>query len=369
MTLRKDDTATFQPSAGALAEHPLFSGKTTVGMISGENPRFQGQATGHEAVGQALKQMGLKAQPREGRYGAPERSWMVFGPTREQMYQLGQYFGQESVVYSEGGRHELLYTNGPNAGRYHPALDHEFFHQPPEDYFTHMPELGGYLRLNFDWDKLHPTNLGQTHAVDALGTRAQHAGNQPLEQPTMKSGDLKLALAATLRKALAEAGVEPPPHPLYPAVDEALAKKEGGKYWKSRDGIRIPLHGTPERERWNKSFYDQLVQVFAGGDPRRLRPLKVPVAGLTGYNMPVNKDRLSLYQRMAAAGDPLPPAIVRRSGRGYNLIDGNHRQAAAEAKGRQEMDAYELLDANDPSLKAPAEKPRRPAAKMQPSAR
>jgi hypothetical protein len=54
------------PDAQVLSQHPLFNGKTSVGMISGENPRFPAQASGHQALGEALKQMGVKARGTGG---------------------------------------------------------------------------------------------------------------------------------------------------------------------------------------------------------------------------------------------------------------------------------------------------------------
>lgn len=195
-----------QPDQHVVEAHPLFNGKTSVGMISGENPRFPAQASGHGALGEALMQMGIKHEEREGRYGAPEKSYMVYGPSREQMYQLGKMFGQESVVFSNGGKHELLYTNGPKAGKFHPALNSEWFKHPPEDYYTNMPELGGFLRLNFDWDQLHPTNLHQDAAVQALHDRAAaQANTQPPVQAdrTVTKSEIARGLAGALKKALA----------------------------------------------------------------------------------------------------------------------------------------------------------------------
>lgn len=241
--LRKDDTQNLKSPASGPGDHPLFNGKTTVGMISGEAPRFPAQAAGHEALGNQLKQMGLRADSRDGCYGGPEKSWMVYGPTREQMYTLGKQFGQESVVFSQAGKHELMYTNGPNTGRYHPSLDHDWFTQAPEDYYTHMPELGGYLRLNFDWDQLHDSQLGQTHAIDALNSRATHGSPPPaaaaapgstpdgdvqksllhdlaveLDEPIYSAEDLRAAILSTLRKSLPTMAV---PHPhAYPWHNE-----------------------------------------------------------------------------------------------------------------------------------------------------
>lgn len=192
MASRKDNQK-LQAPGRAPQEHPLFSGQTSVGIISGENPRFAAQFSGHEVLGRHLKQMGLRAEPRQGRYGYPEKSWMVYGPTREQMFRLGRRFGQESVVYSQGGKHELLYTNGPNAGRYHPALSYEWFDREPEDYYTYMPELGGYLRLNFDWDVLHPSNLAQPEAIEAQRIRAAYGTSPAPHHPEASTSPLKKA--------------------------------------------------------------------------------------------------------------------------------------------------------------------------------
>lgn len=189
--LRKDESGLKAPTP----EHPLFTGSTSVGMISGENPRYPARQVGHEVLGEALKQLGLKSQTKEGMYGTPEKSHMVFGATREQMFKLGQHFGQDSVVYSQGGKHELLYTNGHNAGRYHPSLDHEFFKEAPTDYYTHMPEMGGYLRLNFDFDTLEQAKLDQEHSVEALNSRSS------VKAPLSKA-EIQKAIAQSLRKGL-----------------------------------------------------------------------------------------------------------------------------------------------------------------------
>lgn len=103
-----------------------------------------------------LRSMGLAADgPLDGRYGDPEKSYLIHNPTREQMFELGRRHGQESVVFCGGGGHrELLYTNGPNAGKAHPGLaTHDLTDEEPEDNYTHIPGLG-YLRLHFDFDRL-----------------------------------------------------------------------------------------------------------------------------------------------------------------------------------------------------------------------
>lgn len=204
--LRKDENTTKAPE-----EHPLFSGKSSVGMISGENPRWPAQASGHEAMGEAIKNLGLKGEPQLGRYGSPEKSWMVYGPTREQMFKLGRLFGQDSVVYSNSGQHELLYTNGPNIGRFHPGVGHEWFTDEPEDFYTHMPKYGGFLRLKFDWDTLHPSKLVQNLAIDAQQLRAQHGDDSAMAEHN--TGNFRKALADTIKKALIANTPQPRFHP------------------------------------------------------------------------------------------------------------------------------------------------------------
>lgn len=115
--------------------------------------------------------------------------------------------------------------------------------------------------------------------------------------------------------------------------------------WKSDDGITIPHHTNVQaRREWDKAYHASLVENFAYGNKARLKPISLPVSQPTGSNMPVNKARLSLYTKMARGGDRLPPVVVRRNGIGYNLLDGNHRQAAAQKAGLTHMDAYELVD-------------------------
>jgi len=118
------------------------------------------------------------------------------------------------------------------------------------------------------------------------------------------------------------------------------------KNWRGRwDGVTIPVAASPDRRDWDQKFHQALVERFAAGDPERLVSLKVPIdAALQNSNLPVNQDRLRLYRRMAQAGDRLPPIVVRRSGKGFNIVDGNHRHQAAQDKGLKELDAYELLD-------------------------
>jgi hypothetical protein len=93
-----------------------------VGMISGENPRFPSVPGGHEALKRDLDTMGVQHEETQGHYGAPERSFIIYGLPREHLVALGQKYGQEAVIHNEGGKREFIYTAGPNAGKMHPGL-------------------------------------------------------------------------------------------------------------------------------------------------------------------------------------------------------------------------------------------------------
>ena len=136
--------------------HPIFGvGGQSIGMISGENPKFAAEVQGAETLHQHLTQMGLRFEPTRGKYGTPENSAIVHNPTREQLFELGRKFGQESVVYGKNGKHELIYTNGPLQGLYHPSISekHEWHREEPPDNFTELPGGKGYASLAFDFDQ------------------------------------------------------------------------------------------------------------------------------------------------------------------------------------------------------------------------
>lgn len=189
-----------------------------------------------------------------------------------------------------------------------------------------------------DWVDGFVNPEGKFHTRDETRRQTQAADSYQL--PDQQNRDLVAELAADA----------PPP-------EDDLTK--GAKAWKSKDGVSIPAAGTPERAAWDQRFHAALVQSFANGNPQMLRPITIPTDAATGFNMAVNKDRLSLYRRMARAGEPLPPVVVRRSGQGYNLIDGNHRQEAARAAGVPELAAYEIVPLQAPTNPEPKKKVRK----------
>lgn len=139
-----------------IKDHPILSGVTSVGIMTPDEPKYPAAASGHAAFQAALRDAGLKHERTHGQYEQPENSYIIYGPSRDQMAKLGKDFGQESVVFSEGGNPELMYTNGPNTGKSHPhdpSGNMMWDQQPNEPYWTHFPNHG-YGRIGFDWNTI-----------------------------------------------------------------------------------------------------------------------------------------------------------------------------------------------------------------------
>lgn len=171
----------------ALAEHPLFHPAMTSGLISGEAPRAASAPGGHDALVRDLTSMGLRHEETQGFYGGPERSVIVHGPTQQQMYDLGKKYGQESVVWGQGGKHRLLYTTGENAGQYHPAKNVvRHSPEPPNDYYTTLPGMG-HVTLYFDFDKKLPAGE-LTKAEDRGMFTVRHEGREMVVMGVAKHG-------------------------------------------------------------------------------------------------------------------------------------------------------------------------------------
>src|SRR5690348_6577370 len=107
--------------------HPLLDFSHPVGIMTGDNPLYPASAPGgNEGLKRELQQLGAPFEEVWGKYGGvPERSLMIHGLPREHLYSLGQKYGQESVIHSEGGQRQYLYTNGPKTGQMHVGNTHE----------------------------------------------------------------------------------------------------------------------------------------------------------------------------------------------------------------------------------------------------
>lgn len=156
--------------------HPVFRGGKFA-ILTGEKPKYE-VTPGYEGENSSLvnhlekmKQEGHIShyQPVVGKYGELENSFIVHNPNFEKMKDLGYHFGQESVILSNKGKHQLVYTNGQHYGMAHPhvptqddantssnVVQHT---QEPEDYYTKGKDLQQkqmMFTIPIDFDSKNP---------------------------------------------------------------------------------------------------------------------------------------------------------------------------------------------------------------------
>lgn len=254
--------------------HPVLNGGT-FGMMSGEKPFYPAKVEAtHENLVKVLKGMGLKHEQTNGRYGEPERSVIIHNPREDQMQTLGKLFGQESVVHSSGGKHKLIYTNGAHEGQHRTTVPaqppHQFFSEPPEDYYTHLPNTG-YYRINFDFDqKPQGTNMNHGTLTKALpaGAKLEPGGDSPANKQAAAE---HAVMTDGLLEQGTERGVQPVLSGLLPRSaaqgiiganqHNMIQEQEGG--WMTPEGMYshpqpvAPFRDTNEEFHPGDSVYDQ----------------------------------------------------------------------------------------------------------------
>jgi len=103
-----------------------------------------------------LIKMGLKFTPAIGKYGRVENSYMVFVPEieRREVDELGTKYNQDSVIYSDHGNNEVIYTTGENKGLRNVGKGFKVEKDSIKDYFTLIKTPSGNMKFNLDidWD-------------------------------------------------------------------------------------------------------------------------------------------------------------------------------------------------------------------------
>lgn len=179
-------------------DHPVSWGGRFA-FISSQQPYFNKDAS--VPLGDELNQAGIKWDQAEGRYGASEPTYVVHDIDRDQAMEMARKRGQEAIVFSPGGgHHELIYVNGPKAGKYHPIAQPgtELFQTRPNDNFTHIPGVG-FVRMHFDFNKLLDVPKKQIEGNPTMTQKPE----QPAEKSEVTVTDIKKSLADSLKRVVA----------------------------------------------------------------------------------------------------------------------------------------------------------------------
>lgn len=149
------------------AETKTLLEKGIVGFVSaGRNPNDPQDAELPENVVQKrteelrgeLVKRGFKFERVKGKYGEEEESFMVMVPAvaRKELVELGKAMNQDSVIWSDHNKNELIFTTGQNAGKRHVGNGFQTLKAEAADFYTEIKTPKGALKfsLNFDFSKL-----------------------------------------------------------------------------------------------------------------------------------------------------------------------------------------------------------------------
>lgn len=132
-------------------------------IFSPENPRYDQSVTpaSIDEVHQYLIDQGEDAHKAHGKYGDHENSIIIMRPKNPQgILNMAKDLGQESVLLSNQGNHELRYVNGPNEGKSHYGKGTQFHINTPDDFYTKLdhPQGKAIFTHNIDFSDLHDSS-------------------------------------------------------------------------------------------------------------------------------------------------------------------------------------------------------------------
>lgn len=112
-----------------------------------------------DSLQKELIAMGLKFTKVHGKYGEEEDSFMVMIPDaeRSEMVNLGRKYNQDSIIYSDHNKNEMIFTTGSNTGQRHTGSGFKYLDSKTADFYTEIDtgqDKPLKFMLKFDFGKL-----------------------------------------------------------------------------------------------------------------------------------------------------------------------------------------------------------------------
>jgi hypothetical protein len=231
-------------------KHAILSGQA-FGLMSGDRPLFRATANGgHEGLHRELTRRQIPFQVVNGKYGEPERSFFLPGISEENLRDLGERYGQESVIHSIGHQNKLLFTNGPKRGQHQTGHGHEVFSEAPEDFYTEIPGQG-FFRLNLEGGTPHP------NAYSWHDGNTEHHKRVETEEPVKK--------ATQMEKLPPDAAGFPTPRG--PANQGSTVVEQGPQNMPVGEGMKLDRSLNKANEQFapaGVSTYGEFAQHYGG---------------------------------------------------------------------------------------------------------
>jgi hypothetical protein len=112
-------------------------------IFSVQNPMHKPaeRAPSHEMMIERLKSQGENAHSMIGKYRLPEKSIIVFNPkSPADIKRIAKVLGQDSIIYSSGGKNALIYVNGDKEGQVEYGAGTKFHEKKPNDFYSVLPD-------------------------------------------------------------------------------------------------------------------------------------------------------------------------------------------------------------------------------------
>jgi hypothetical protein len=186
--------------------HPIFSGIPHV-IMSLENPYYKSSMDPRVAHSQ-LSSLGSKIEHIKGSYGSPENSLIIHHPKDlDAIKAVAKNMGQESLIYSRHGQHEMHFLNGDAEGTVQTGSGHLLFNKEPHDNYSTVLHHGQPIHFAYNFGNDTPHMLDLVHFSNQKGLNSI----DPEFQGSARAGR-ELENQKTSRLILGAAGVNVPGH-------------------------------------------------------------------------------------------------------------------------------------------------------------
>lgn len=302
----------------------------------------------YDSLRNDLREGGYAFSKVVGHYGGKEDSYlvMVHDADKDHIKDLGKKYNQDSIVYSDAGKHEMHFTTGDKEGQHHKGEGLMENAAEATDYYSEIKtDIGKKIKfsLNFNFDDLHKEDNSPAkmpHAISEeniqlslneydlmkggfpIGTVHTYAGQQyqkvaegkwqPVKSSKGSKKDISEGKAHKYLEGLEEA--------LSQKLEEAINKKKEAKKEAPKEESKSEFKGTkadygrpdndmgpppPENEAFVKRGADLKIDEV-NGFIEKFKPDYVEMQGLgealkaSGAQHFGNrlKDKLSLFNKM-----------------------------------------------------------------------
>lgn len=132
--------------------HPIFSGTPHV-IMSLDNPMYSTDGTSKEAAMHELHRYGSKIEPAQGMYKKKENSIIIHNPSDlTKIKNLARRLGQESIIFSHNGKHQMMFLHGDQAGGSVSGEGHVIHSETPNDFYTTVHHKGKPIHFTYNFN-------------------------------------------------------------------------------------------------------------------------------------------------------------------------------------------------------------------------